>query len=317
MKNPFYHRSCISIRDYSRDNILSILEEANCFLKKPTSSILNGKILASCFFESSTRTRLSFESAMLRLGGGTLGFSQGKGTATDKGESLTDSIKVISGYADLIVLRHPLEGAAALAAEVSEIPIINAGDGANQHPTQTLVDLFTIKQNLGSLDNLSFAFVGDLKYGRTVHSLVEALTLFNPRIYFVSPASLQIPKKTSQMLKQKGVMFSYHSSVKEVLSKVDILYMTRLQKERFKGGLTQEIEDDMRINAELLKKAKPGLKVLHPLPRNDEVAKDVDLTDHARYFEQAKNGVFVRQALLSLMLSKTRRYLEKEELAHV
>jgi aspartate carbamoyltransferase catalytic subunit len=317
MKNSFYHRNCISIRDYSKEDILYILKEAEYFFKNPMEKVLNGKILASCFFESSTRTRLSFESAMLRLGGQTLGFSQSKGSATDKGESLSDSIKVISAYADLIVLRHPMEGAASLAAEVSDVPIINAGDGTNQHPTQTLVDLFTIKQNLGQLENLSYAFVGDLKYGRTVHSLVEALALFKSRFYFVSPKSLQIPKKTSEMLKQKGIMFSYHDNIEEVLPRVDILYMTRLQKERFEENANLNVEKSMCINAELLKKAKPGLKVLHPLPRNDEISKDVDKTDHARYFEQARNGVCVRQAILSLTLSNTKRYSEKEEFANV
>lgn len=317
MQNPFYRRSCTSIRDYTKQEICNILNEAEYFFKNPMPTLLKGKVLASCFFESSTRTRLSFESAMLRLGGSTLGFAQGAGTATDKGESLSDSIKVISGYVDIIVLRHPLEGAAILAAEVSDVPIINAGDGANQHPTQTLVDLFTIKQNRGDLDNLSIAFVGDLKYGRTVHSLVEALALFNPRLFFISPEHLQIPKKTSQMLKKQGIMFSYHKSVEEILPRVEILYMTRLQKERFKVESTQNFEKDMSINAELLKKSNPGLKVLHPLPRNNEIAKDVDKTDHARYFEQAHNGVFVRQALLSLALSTTHRYTETEELAHV
>jgi aspartate carbamoyltransferase catalytic subunit len=304
MDNPFYKRDCISIKDFSPSEILSLTKLASAFKKKQLPNPLQGTVLANCFFEPSTRTRLSFEAAMQRLGGSVIGFSEAKGTSYEKGETFHDSIKVIEGYADVIVLRHPKEGAARYAAEIADVPVINAGDGANEHPTQTLVDLFTILELKGQLDNLSIAFVGDLKYGRTVHSLVEAMSFFSPRMYFVSPETLSLPQEVLRSTKRQGIMFSCHRRIEDVLPYVDIVYMTRLQKERFLQVGSEESIQEFRLTKSLLEKAKSGVKVLHPLPRNQEIAIDVDATDAAAYFEQARNGVYVRQALLYATVTK-------------
>jgi len=292
----------ISISDLTKEEILLILKKAAVLKKKSSSQLLQGSILASCFFDPSTRTRLSFEAAMLRLGGSVISVSDKSSTSLQKGESLYDTIRVISGYADIIVLRHPMEGAARLAASASCIPIINAGDGANQHPSQTLLDLFSIQECQGRLDELKIACVGDLKYGRTVHSLALACSLFNIRLYFVSPEQLSLPDAIVQQLKMRGVNFSFHSSVEELVGKVDVLYMTRLQKERFEEGEYKAKDGRFSITLRGLQGAKKNLRILHPLPRVDEVDLLIDTTPFAYYFEQAKNGLFVREALLAFLL---------------
>lgn len=302
MKNPLQGRSLICISDLSKEEILFILKKAEEVKKKPPKDLLKDKILASCFFEPSTRTRLSFEAAMLRLGGGVIGFSDSDLTSAKKGESLHDSMKIIGLYADLLVIRHPKEGAAQLASNASNKPIINAGDGANQHPTQTLIDLFTIKEWQGKLKGLNIALVGDLKYGRSVHSLSLACSHFDMRLFFVSPEQLSLPDEISHVLKKQGVKFSFHRTIEEVLSKTDILYMTRIQKERFDPFLYDKLKNAYILKEETLKKAKKNLKVLHPLPRVNEIEVAIDNTAHACYFQQAENGLYVRMALLSLIL---------------
>ena len=247
---------------------------------------------------------MSFESATLRLDGRVIGFSSGEGLSITKGETLTDSMRVISQYADLIVLRHSQEGAARLAADIVDKPVINAGDGANQHPTQTLVDLFTIEECQGRLNDLSIALVGDLKYGRTIHSFAQACRLFDNRLYLVSPDGLALPESICDNLKKQGVRFSFHQSLEEVIPKVDILYMTRIQQERFGSAEYQLVKNKYILTADLLKNAKSTLKILHPLPRVNEIEMSVDQTPHAHYFTQAANGVCVRQALLTLLLNE-------------
>jgi aspartate carbamoyltransferase catalytic subunit len=271
----------------------------------PRPRLLQGKIMGSCFFEPSTRTRLSFETAMLRLGGSITGFADPGVTSTKKGETLADSIKIIGNYVDVIAIRHPLEGAVRRAAEAAAVPVINGGDGANQHPTQTLLDLFTIKECQRKLNNLNIALVGDLKYGRTVHSLTQALTHFNPRLFFIAPESLQMPNYLTDELKDKKIKFSRHEKMEQIIKKVDILYMTRIQKERFADPLEYEqMKSVFILRAEMLNGVKNNLRVMHPLPRVGEIETDVDVTKHAYYFEQAKNGVYVREALLAMVLGK-------------
>lgn len=293
----------ISIQDLSKEEILHILDCAHLMKKEPSLPILQGKILGSCFFEPSTRTRLSFETAMLRLGGTTIGFSDSINTSNAKGESLSDTIKMISLYSDIIVIRHLHEGAAQVAAEATHKPVINAGDGSNQHPSQTLLDLFSIRECQGTLNGLNIALVGDLKYGRTIHSLAQALTHFKARLYLMSPPELEMPQDICNELREKGIKYSYHHSFDEFLPKIDILYMTRLQKERFTVGLDIP-KKNYALSMENLIKVKPNLKVLHPLPRIDEIDTAVDESPHGYYFEQAKNGIYTRQALLALLLGK-------------
>lgn len=306
MANSLYGHDILSIKDLSLDQIQLILKMAKRLKQDPAPQVLQGKIVAQCFFEASTRTRLSFESATLRLGGQNIGFSSGEGLSIKKGETLHDTIRVISEYADLIVMRHPLEGAARLAAEGSAQPVINAGDGANQHPTQALVDLFTIQECQKSLDGLSIALVGDLKYGRTIHSFAQACMLFDVRLYFVSPEGLALPEPICDALKKQGVRFSFHRSMEEVLSKVDVLYLTRIQQERFNETDYQLGKNNFILTPALLNNAKirANLKVLHPLPRINEIDIGVDKTPYAHYFVQAANGVYVRQALLALLLNE-------------
>ncbi|HSW86404.1 MAG TPA: aspartate carbamoyltransferase [Rhabdochlamydiaceae bacterium] len=304
MTHLFKHKGILSIFDLSEDEIEMILERAEEMKKEPSKDLLQGCILASCFFEPSTRTRLSFESAMLRLGGSVIGFSDSESTSSKKGESLQDSIKVIGQYADIIAIRHPREGAARLAQESTDIPVVNAGDGANQHPTQTLVDLFTIKECQGTLHSLHIAMVGDLKYGRTPHSLALACALFDARLYFISPEQLTVPDYILHELRKKGVKFSFHHSIEEVIPKIDILYMTRIQKERFEEGEYERIKDQFVLKEPMLKNAKQNLKIFHPLPRINEIETAVDETPYAYYFQQAANGIYVRQAVLALLLNK-------------
>jgi aspartate carbamoyltransferase catalytic subunit len=304
MATPLYQRDIVSIKDLSIEDIKTILKTASHLKQAPETHLLKNKIIAHCFFEPSTRTRLSFESATLRLGGNVIGFSGDEGLSIQKGETLGDTMRVIADYADLLVIRHPREGAARLAAEASTKPVINAGDGANQHPTQALVDLFTIQECQHQLDGLSIALVGDLKYGRTIHSFAEACMLLDVRLYLVSPEGLSLPEPICNALKKRGVRFSFHQSLEEVIPKVDILYLTRIQQERFSGAEYQLVKNNYILTTEHLKKAKSNLKILHPLPRLNEIDIHVDKTPFAHYFAQAANGVFVRQALLALLLNE-------------
>lgn len=301
MKNLLYNKDIISISDLTLEEIHLILEKTAEVKKSKAADTGKKKILASCFFEPSTRTRLSFEAAMLKIGGQVIGFSEPSTTSIQKGETLSDSIKVIAKYADVIVLRHPKEGAARVAAEASSVPVINAGDGANQHPTQTLLDLFSIQECQHKLQDLKIAFAGDLKYGRTVHSLAKAAALFDMRMYFISPESLMLPEEISDELRRSAVRYSFHRHIDEVIEKVDILYITRLQKERY-DIFTDKGNVSYCLTKDILKKAKKNLRILHPLPRINEIALEVDQTPHAYYFQQAENGLYVRQALLSLIL---------------
>ena len=295
----------VSIKELHRNEIEILLQKALEMKQKPPGPILQGHVMGSCFFEPSTRTRLSFEAAMKRLGGEVVGFSDDTSTATKKGESLHDSMKVIGLYSDVIVIRHPLEGSARQAADSTEKPVINAGDGANVHPTQTLLDLFSIQESWGKIDGLHIAFVGDLLNGRTVHSLAYALKQFDIRLYFVAPPSLSMPDSVCEELKKAGIRYSFHSAIEEIVDKVDILYMTRVQKERFTSADEyQRVKDHFILTAEMLENAKQGLKVLHPLPRVNEIDTSVDATEHAYYFQQAENGLYVRQALLCKLLGK-------------
>lgn len=300
------------MQDLTVDEIHLILASAKQFKNAMQSNsndaamaqLLRHKVIAHCFFEPSTRTRLSFESASLRLGGNVIGFSNSEGLSIQKGESLKDTMRVIAEYADLLIIRHPKEGAARLTAEVSRKPVINAGDGANQHPTQALIDLFTILESQHTLQQLSIALVGDLKYSRTIHSFVQALMHFDVRLYLVAQDFLSLPESVCDALKYNSIRFSLHRSIDEILPKIDILYMTRLQKERFNATELSHYKKSAMINPEQLAFAKPNLKILHPLPRNDEIDVAIDSTSFADYFNQAANGLFVRQALLSLMLNR-------------
>ncbi len=304
MGNRFYNRDIISIADFTRADMEQILEVAAGLKQTPRPGLLQGKVIASCFFEASTRTRLSFETAAQRLGGTLIGFADGGNTSAKKGETLADSIKIISSYTDAVVIRHPQEGAARLAAEFSDVPVINGGDGANQHPTQTLLDLFSIRECQGRLDDLTVTFVGDLKYGRTVHSLTQALTHFNATFNFIAPDALAMPDYLLQELDEKGIRWRRAQSIEEVVADTDIIYITRVQKERFDETEFKHIASNYVLTNNVLKQAPPHLKVLHPLPRVDEIAVEVDRTPHAYYFEQARNGVFARQALLALILNE-------------
>lgn len=306
MANPLYQKDIISINDLSREELELVLDTAASLKANPQPELLKHKVIASCFFEASTRTRLSFETSMHRLGASVVGFSDSSNTSLGKkGETLADTISVISTYVDAIVMRHPQEGAARLATEFSgDIPVLNAGDGANQHPTQTLLDLFTIQETQGRLDNIKIAMVGDLKYGRTVHSLAQALAKFNGnRFYFIAPDALAMPGYILSLLEEKGIEYSLHSSIDEVVSEIDILYMTRVQKERLDPSEYANVKAQFVLRAADLTNAQPHLKVLHPLPRIDEITPDVDKTPYAWYFQQAGNGIFARQALLALVLN--------------
>ena len=300
-------RHLIDPLDLSKAETQSLLELATRIRQDPAAyqEVATHKKLATLFYEPSTRTRLSFEAAMLNLGGHVLGFPSDSVSSASKGESVADTIRIVSCYADIAAMRHPKEGSARLAAEVANVPVINGGDGANQHPSQTLLDLFSIAECQGQLSNLSVAFVGDLKYGRTVHSLAQALTWFNPTFYFVAPEVLKMPSYIEQSLIEKGVSFRYVDTLEEAVSKVDILYMTRVQKERFDPTEYMHIASQYVLRAEMLAHAKPNMKVLHPLPRIDEIHPDVDASPFAYYFQQAENGVYAREALLALVLNET------------
>lgn len=272
---------------------------------EPQSRWLTGKVIASCFFEASTRTRLSFETAIQRQGGTIIGFADSTNTSMGKkGETLSDSIRMISSYADAIVMRHPQEGSARLASEVATVPVVNGGDGSNQHPSQTLLDLFTIHECQGRLENLTVTFVGDLKYGRTVHSLAQALSLFECRFHFIAPDALAMPDYLLRELDSKNIDYSRVSSLEEAIPNSDILYMTRVQKERFDPTEYMHLASQYILSTDLLKNAPEHLRILHPLPRVDEIPFEVDSTPFAYYFQQAENGVYARQALLALILNE-------------
>ncbi|MDD2962942.1 MAG: aspartate carbamoyltransferase [Bacteroidales bacterium] len=299
MKN----RSLVSINDFTKAEQLQILDRAEEFEKNPNQRILQGKVVASLFFEPSTRTRLSFESAVNRLGGRVIGFSDANSSSTSKGESLKDTILTVSNYSDLIVMRHPIEGSARWASEVASVPIINAGDGANQHPTQCLLDLYTIRQTQGTLDNLNIAFVGDLKYGRTVHSLVMALTQFNTTFHLISPTELKLPSSVKMYIKDANLEYHQYTEITDAIPKIDILFMTRIQRERFSDPMEYErVKNSYILKNSMLEKSRQNLKILHPLPRVNEINEDVDPNPKAYYFQQALNGVFVRQALIAKIL---------------
>ncbi len=305
MANPLYHKNIISISELSKDDLELIVHTAQQLKEHPRNDLLQNKLIASCFFEASTRTRLSFETAIQRLGGRVIGFSDAGSTSlAKKGETLADSIRIITSYADALVMRHHKEGAARLAADISPVPVLNAGDGANQHPSQTILDLFTIYETQHTLDNISIAFVGDLKYGRTVHSLSQALCHYNAKIFLVSPESLAMPEYILDEYATHNIEFHVCDSIEEVIPQVDILYMTRVQKERFDETEYRHLRAKFVLTPEMLISAKPNLKVLHPLPRIDEITLGVDSTPYAYYFQQAKNGVYARQALLSLVLNE-------------
>jgi len=299
MKN----KSLISINDYSKEDIIRTLDLAEGFEKDPNQKLLEGRVIASLFFEPSTRTRLSFESAINRLGGRVIGFASKDSSSVQKGESLKDTIKTVSNYSDLIIMRHPLEGSARYASEVADVPVINAGDGANQHPTQTMLDLYSIRKTQGKLDDLELFLVGDLKYGRTVHSLLMAMSLFNTTFHFVSPPELKIPKEYKLFLQEKGLDYHEHTEFTDIISEADIIYMTRIQRERFSDPMEYEkTKNSYVLENSMLEGTKDNMRILHPLPRVNEIDEDVDDSNKAYYFPQALNGVYTRMALMSSIL---------------
>lgn len=274
------------------------------FEASPNQQLLQGKVVAVLFFEPSTRTRLSFETAINRLGGRIVGFSDSNSSSVTKGETLHDTIRMVSNYADLIVMRHPLEGAARYAAEVASVPVINAGDGANQHPSQTLLDMYSIVKTQGRLDNLNICMVGDLKYGRTVHSLLQALSQYqNPVFHFIAPPELRLPEEYRLYLNERDIDFAEHTEFTSVINQADIVYMTRVQKERFSTPMEYEqVKNVYILRNSMLANTKNTMRILHPLPRVNEIAPDVDANPHAYYFEQARNGVFTREAIIAYTL---------------
>jgi aspartate carbamoyltransferase catalytic subunit len=296
MKN----RSLVSISDFSKEEYIKILDIAADFENNPNQKLLPDHVVATLFFEPSTRTRLSFETAANRLGARVVGFSDTGSTSVQKGETLKDTIKMVSGYADIIVMRHPREGAARWASEMSSVPVINAGDGANQHPTQCLLDMYSIRQTQGKLDNLNIAFVGDLKYGRTVHSLVQAMCNFNATFHLVSPQELKLPSAVKIHIKESNLEYHQYTELADIIPIADVIYMTRIQKERFADPMEYEkVKNSYVLSHNMLDGCKPNMKILHPLPRVNEISEDIDGTPQAFYFKQAENGVYVRQALLA------------------
>ena len=280
-----------------------MLETAKEFEQNKEQNFLEGKVIASLFFEPSTRTRLSFETAINRLGAKVIGFSDATNTSQSKGETLKDTIKMVNNYVDMIVMRHPLEGSSRYASEVADVPVVNAGDGANQHPSQTLLDLYSILQTQGTLEGLTINMVGDLKYGRTTHSLLQAMSHFNTKFIFTAPEELKMPKEYKQFLDSKGIEYIETTSIDEYLNDCDILYMTRVQQERFTDPMEYErVKDVYTLSAGMLTDVKQNMKILHPLPRVTEITQDVDETPYAYYFKQAENGLYVRMAIISYLL---------------
>lgn len=294
------NRSLVTIADHSKEKIMYLLEMARLFEENPNRKILDGRVVATLFFEPSTRTRLSFETAANRLGARVIGFTDPKVTSSSKGETLKDTIMMVSNYADIIVMRHYLEGAARYASEVAPVPIINAGDGANQHPSQTMLDLYSIYKTQGTLENLNIYLVGDLKYGRTVHSLLMAMRHFNPTFHFIAPEELKMPEEYKAYCRAQGIRYEEHTEFDEhVIAEADILYMTRVQRERFTDLMEYErVKDVYILKNSMLEGTRPNLRILHPLPRVNEIAYDVDNNEKAYYFQQAHNGLFARQALI-------------------
>lgn len=292
--------SLVSISDISKEEILSLLEQARYFEENPNHKILDGKVVATLFFEPSTRTRLSFETAVNRLGGRIIGFSDASTTSSSKGETLKDTIKMVSNYVDLIIMRHYLEGAARYASEVTDTPVINAGDGANQHPSQTMLDLYSIYKTQGTLENLTITMVGDLKYGRTVHSLLMAMQYFNPTFRFVACNELQMPAEYKDFCNKNGIKYTEHTDFSpDVINSSDIIYMTRVQRERFTDIMEYEkVKNLYTLHDAMLKDSRDNLRILHPLPRVNEIDYDVDDNPKAYYFQQAQNGLYARQAII-------------------
>jgi aspartate carbamoyltransferase catalytic subunit len=292
--------SIVSINDLSKEEIMKLLESARSFEANPNRKILDGKVVATLFFEPSTRTRLSFETAVNRLGGRVIGFSDPAATSTSKGETLKDTIMMVSNYADLIVMRHYLEGAARYASEITPVPIINAGDGAHQHPSQTMLDLYSILKTQGRLDDIVVTMVGDLKYGRTVHSLLMALSQFRVKFNFVACDELKMPYEFLKICDEKGIDYTCSKDFSpEIINESDIIYMTRVQRERFTDLMEYErVKDLYTLHNAMLADSKPNLKILHPLPRVNEINQDVDDNPKAYYFQQAKNGLYARQAMI-------------------
>lgn len=290
----------VTIADLSKEKIMYLMNMAQAFEMHPNREILKGKVVATLFFEPSTRTRLSFETAANRLGARVIGFSDAKVTSATKGETLKDTILMVSNYADVIVMRHHIEGAAQYASEIAPVPIVNAGDGAHQHPSQCLLDLYSIYNTQGTLENLNIYLVGDLKYGRTVHSLIMAMRHFNPTFHFIAPEELAMPEEYKLYCKQHGIKYIEHTDFNEdVIAGADIIYMTRVQKERFSDLMEYErVKDVYILKNDMLGKAKENMKILHPLPRVNEIAYDVDENPHAYYIQQAQNGLYAREAIL-------------------
>ena len=296
-------KSLISISDFTKEEILHVLETAREFEKDRVQNFLTGKVIGSLFFEPSTRTRLSFETAVNRLGARVIGFSDATNTSVSKGETLKDTIKMVSNYVDMIIMRHPLEGSSRYASEVASVPVVNAGDGANQHPSQTLLDLYSILQTQGRLEGLTINMVGDLKYGRTTHSLLQAMSHFNPTFIFTSPDELKMPAEYKTFLDERGIPYRETSSLEDGLNDCDILYMTRVQQERFTDPMEYEkVKDVYQLSARMLGGVRENMKILHPLPRVGEICEDLDDTPYAYYFKQAENGLYVRMAIISYLL---------------
>ena len=294
----------VNIQDLDKEQLLYLIRMAQEFEKHPNRELLKGRIIATLFYEPSTRTRLSFETAANRLGAKVIGFTDAKASSVSKGETLKDTILMVANYADTIVMRHYIEGAAQYASEVSPVPIVNAGDGAHQHPSQCLLDLYTINQTQGTLENLNIYLVGDLKYGRTVHSLLMAMRHFNPTFHFIGPAELAMPEEYKIFCKQHGIRYTEQEDfTPEAITGADILYMTRVQKERFSDLMEYErVKNVYILRNDMLHLAKPNMRILHPLPRVNEIAYDVDTNPHAYYIQQAKNGLFAREAIFAYCL---------------
>lgn len=306
--------SLVTIADLSREKITYMIEMAQEFEKHPNREVLKGKVVATLFFEPSTRTRLSFETAANRLGARVIGFTDPKVTSSTKGETLKDTIMMVSNYADVIVMRHYLEGAARYASEIAPVPIVNAGDGANQHPSQTMLDLYSIYKTQGTLENLNIYLVGDLKYGRTVHSLIMAMRHFSPTFHFIAPKELAMPDEYKIYCQQNNIKYIEHTDFneKEIID-ADIIYMTRVQKERFSDLMEYEqVKNVYILRNDMLKNARENMKILHPLPRVNEIAYDVDDNPHAYYFEQARNGLYARQAIICDVLGITLDDIKKD-----
>ena len=309
------NRSLVTIADHSREKIEYLIRMAQEFEKNPNRLLLQGRVVATLFFEPSTRTRLSFETAANRLGARVIGFADPKVTSGTKGETLKDTIMMVSNYADVIVMRHYLEGAARYASEIAPVPIINAGDGANQHPSQTMLDLYTIYQTQGTLNDLNIYLVGDLKYGRTVHSLLMAMRHFNPTFHFIAPDELAMPELYKQYCHEHSIKYVEHKDFDaDVIAGADILYMTRVQRERFTDLMEYErVKDRYLLKLDMLSKAKDNMRILHPLPRVNEIEYSIDDDPHAYYFQQARNGLYARQAIICDTLGITLEQIKEDK----